>query len=72
MSQKDRKLRFFGAIYLIAAVLVLGRVVTWCYPEAVQAFKGWFSGRTAEVFAELTDALGEGGGVREVFGALRP
>lgn len=72
MSRKERRLRIFGALYLIAAVLVLGRVVVLCYPQTVQAFERWFSGRTAEVFSALTDALTEGGGVREVFGALLP
>lgn len=66
-SKKDRCRRWLGALYLLLALLALGRVCMLCYPEKVDAARTYLGGRTAQAFSALSDALSEGKGVREVF-----
>lgn len=66
-GKKDRCKRWLCAVYLLLALLVLGRVCMVCYPETVAAARAYLGGRTAQAFSALSDALGEGKGVREVF-----
>ncbi len=66
-GKKDGCKRWLGALYLLLALLALGRVCVICYPEKVDAARAYLGGRTAQAFSALSEALGEGKGVREVF-----
>ncbi len=67
---KDTCARWLSAVYLLLALLALGRTCAVCYPGAVETARMYLGGRTAQAFSALTDALGDRGSVSEAFSAV--
>ena len=66
-SKQDTMRSWLCALYLAAALLMLGCTVARCYPNALHAVRVSAGGRAAQAFSALTDALERGGSVREAF-----
>ncbi len=66
----DRCKNFFCTLYLLLSLALLGHVCMTCYPRAIHTVRAYLGGKTAQAFSALSDALGEGHHVYEVFSEL--